>query len=198
MLKKQLLKDKDAAHHFQLVQGRDHAVKFWSADGQLSNNIINVHNLGPSGEDLNVIRTFARDAMMSTRALPTNHHIWLLGKLRFDAPREEPCKINDWAFRSLGRGCRQTRLLPHFFAGVDHARRQERTLLYGGREVQLWEEILGQMVEVADAAPSHFDAGVMCTSRIDRIFSSLHGWQMSALNVEPGPTKDPIRWHGSG
>ena len=58
--KKQLLKDKDAAHHFQMVQGGAHAVKVWSADVQFSNTTINGHNFGLSEEDLKVISLFAR------------------------------------------------------------------------------------------------------------------------------------------
>ena len=38
----------------------------------------------------------------------------------------------------------------------------------------------------------------MRTSRIDRALSSLQGWQMAALRVEPRATQDPIRWHFSG
>ena len=75
LIKKQLLKDKDAAHHFQLVRGRAHDVKFWSADAQLSSTIINVHNFGLIEQDLKVIRTVARNAMMSTRAFPTNNYL---------------------------------------------------------------------------------------------------------------------------
>ena len=52
IIKTQLLKDKDAVHHFQLVQGRANAVKFWSADAQFSNTIMNVHNFCLSEEDL--------------------------------------------------------------------------------------------------------------------------------------------------
>ena len=51
-IKKQLLKDKDAAHHFLSSPGRAHAVKFWSADAELSNTIIRCHKLGLSEQDL--------------------------------------------------------------------------------------------------------------------------------------------------
>ena len=44
-----------------------------------------------------MIRTFARNAMLSTQAPPINHHLWLLGDLNFDALGEETRKINDWA-----------------------------------------------------------------------------------------------------
>lgn len=156
LIKKSLLCDLGRSRHFELVPGRAHAVTFWSADGEASSTILNVHNFELDDADMRAIRAFALPRSRAAAAAPTLHHLWLIGDLNFDAPGEEPRLLEDWA-SSLTEGvaCRNFETVAQ--ARTAHADTSSRAA--SRRAAREWDSILGPLVEIADAAPSHFDKG---------------------------------------